>query len=309
MDIVLAPLNKHLLTPYVFPAHVLEDDLARQCATVFVFLNMGAALLYFVIGGFVYTFLFDKDIRNHPRFLPDQERTEIGYAVRAIPWIALYSTPIFVAELRGYSKLYDDVGGDYAYLVKSVLLFTAWNDFAVYWVHRALHLPFLYKHVHKVHHIFKVHTPWAALAFTPMDGFSQSVPYHLFVFLIRALGACAGAGRELTRRLRCGCCAAPAMHKLTYLVSFVMLQLWTICIHDHFYVIPLWLDPIVNGSAHHSDHHAHFNFNHGLYFTFWDRVGGTHRTPSATSGNGPLDEIRKLREQGKLPPKEHAKAA
>ena len=45
----------------------------------------------------------------------------------------------------------------------------------------------------------KVPTPFASLAFEPIDGYSQSVPYHLFVFLF-------------------------PMHKLTYIVSFVMIQ-------------------------------------------------------------------------------------
>jgi lathosterol oxidase len=72
------------------------------------------------------------------------------------------------------------------------------------------------------------HTPFAALAFTPMDGFSQSLPYHMFVFTI-------------------------PMHKLTYILSFVAIQLWTVFIHDHFYVVPEWLDDYVNGSKHHTD--------------------------------------------------------
>jgi len=42
--------------------------------------------------------------------------------------------------------------------------------------------------------------------------------------------------------------------------------------------------------------HMYFNYNYGLYFTFWDRIGGTHRVPAANLGNGPLDQVRKQHE-------------
>lgn len=77
------------------------------------------------------------------------------------------------------------------------LLFT---DYCIYWIHRLEHHPSIYKHIHKPHHkwisefrsFFRetwvnllplVPTPWAAYAFHPLDGYIQSVPYHLFVFV------------------------------------------------------------------------------------------------------------------------------
>jgi lathosterol oxidase len=270
MDVFIDPLDHYVLTPYVYSPEWKEQDVERQALTVFSVLVLGGVALYFFFGTIAYVFLFDKELRKHPFFLKDQEWTEIGYALYAIPWMAVYSTPIFVAELRGHSKLYDSIEEKgIQQLAISVLLFFAWNDFAVYWVHRGLHLPIFYKRIHKTHHLFKVHTPFASLAFTPMDGFSQSLPYHIFVFCI-------------------------PMHKLTYLMSFVAIQMWTVFIHDHYYLIPEWLDYYVNGSKHHTDHHMFFDYNFGLYFTLWDRIGGTHRNPSANMGNGPKDQLRRF---------------
>lgn len=267
MDVFLNPLDKYVLTPYVYPEHWKEDDVERQFVSVFMFLNIGATLLYVFVAGFAYLFLFDQKLREHKFFLKDQERIEIGYALAAIPWMSLYTVPIFVCELQGYSKLYDNVE-EYGllYLVGSVFLFTMWNDFAVYWIHRTLHHALFYKRIHKVHHLFKVATPFAALAFTPLDGYVQSLPYHMFIFIF-------------------------PMHKLTYLLSFVMIQMWTVFIHDHYYVIPETWDYYVNGSKHHTDHHMFFEYNYGLYFTLWDRIGGSHRNPSVNLKNGPMDHI------------------
>ena len=72
---------------------------------------------------------------------------------------------------------------------------------------------------------------------------------------------------------------------------FVLVNLWTISIHDGHYSVPQMLKYIVNGSAHHTDHHLYYNFNYGQYFTLWDRIGGSYRNPSAWIGKGPLDEM------------------
>jgi lathosterol oxidase len=53
------------------------------------------------------------------------------------------------------------------------------------------------------------------------------------------------------------------------------------------------LKPFVNGSAHHTDHHMLYNYNYGQFFTLWDRIGGSFRTPDAFNGQAPIDFINK----------------
>ena len=36
-------------------------------------------------------------------------RKEIKYALGSIPWMSLPTTAVFMLEVRGYSKLYDDI--------------------------------------------------------------------------------------------------------------------------------------------------------------------------------------------------------
>ncbi|KAL1923474.1 uncharacterized protein VTP21DRAFT_8454 [Calcarisporiella thermophila] len=189
---------------------------------------------------------------KHPKFLKGQVRKEIALACSSIPFLSLYTVPWFLFEVRGYSKLYTNVD-DYGwpYLLFSVFAFLAFTDFCIYWIHRALHHRLLYARFHKPHHRWLVPTPFASHAFHPLDGYSQSVPYHLFVYLV-------------------------PMHRYLYLFMFVFVNFWTILIHDGEL---LTNNPVINSSAHHTIHHLYFNYNYGQYSTLWDRIGKSHRSP------------------------------
>lgn len=50
-----------------------------------------------------------------------------------------------------------------------------------------------------------VPTPFAAYAFHPLDGYLQSIPYHIFIFIF-------------------------PLHKKLYLILFVLINFWTILV-------------------------------------------------------------------------------
>lgn len=130
---------------------------------------------------------------------------------------------------------------------------------------------------HKPHHLWKIATPFASHAFHPVDGFMQSLPYHVYPFLF-------------------------PLHKITYLGLYIFVNVWTISIHDGDYRVPRPLRHVINGSAHHTDHHLYFDYNYGQYFTLWDKIGGSYKSPTAFEGKGPHDYMRKLRENGSACP-------
>lgn len=210
-----------------------------------------------------------------------QIRQEIQLACSSIPLMSLPTIALFMLEVRGYSKLYSDWSErGVAYLALSFLLFLVFTDMCIYWIHRWLHHPLLYGWLHKPHHRWIVPTPFASHAFHPVDGFLQSMPYHIFVFLL-------------------------PMHRSLYLGAFLFVNIWTVSIHDAISSVPAVLRPFINGAAHHTDHHLYFKYNYGQFFTLWDRIGLSFREPSTFHGDGPMDQVctdDALEKAGKAPP-------
>ncbi|KAL7981565.1 hypothetical protein Chor_005653 [Crotalus horridus] len=162
----------------------------------------------------------------------------------------------------------------------SLSIITNLGAFAVYFLFATLSYYLLFDHklkkhpqflerFHKPHHIWKIPTPFASHAFHPLDGFLQSIPYHIYPFVF-------------------------PLHKVTYLCLYVFVNIWSISIHDGDYRVPNLLKPIINGAAHHTDHHLYFNYNYGQYFTLWDRIGGSYKIPSSDEGQGLHAYLKKL---------------
>lgn len=269
MDLLLDALDFHLMTPYVYPESWSEQSPLRQYLTLSFMALFGAWLLYISCATISYFFIFDRRLKKHPQFLPNQIRREIMYASKSAPVMAFPTAVIFLLEVRGYCKLYEGVSGvrGWLFCALSVPLFVMFTDGVVYWIHRLLHHRLLYKYVHKGHHMWKVPTPFASHAIHPIDGFLQGLPYHIYPFLF-------------------------PLNKVLYLVMFVVVNLWAISIHDGDYRVPGPLQSIINGAAHHTDHHYLYNCNYGQYFTLWDRIGGTFRTPRAYEGKLLLDDLK-----------------
>ncbi|KAK4570000.1 c-5 sterol desaturase [Recurvomyces mirabilis] len=235
-----------------------RDNVWRQMLTLF----FGAAI-YFLCATLSYLFVFDKTTFNHPKYLKNQIRMEIAQTQRSIPIMAVLTVPFFLLEVRGHGYMYDDAlapgfthpmltlfGSWYNWI--QFPLFIMFTDFGIYFIHRGLHSKMLYKRLHKPHHKWIMPTPFASHAFHPLDGYAQSVPYHLFPFLF-------------------------PLQKFAYIALFTFIQIWTVMIHDGEYVAN---SPVINGAACHTMHHLYFNYNYGQFTTLWDRLGGSYRKPN-----------------------------
>lgn len=100
-----------------------RDYIPRQLLSLTGITVIGIMLLYFVFATASFYCIFNHDMMRHPRFLKNQIRLEIECSMRAFPAITLLTVPWFMAEVHGYSKLYDDISSyGWTYLVLSVPL-------------------------------------------------------------------------------------------------------------------------------------------------------------------------------------------
>ncbi|EAT83541.1 hypothetical protein HBI56_233060 [Parastagonospora nodorum] len=239
---------------YAYQSALTRDDWRRQALTLFLITWLFGVFVYFIFAGLSYVFVFDKATFSHPRYLKNQIKLEIKQANVAFPVMAVLTVPWFLAEVRGYSKLYDttEEGPGRWYDWAQFPFFLLFTDSLIYWIHRGLHHPRVYKYIHKPHHKWIMPSPFASHAFHPLDGYAQGLPYHMFPFLF-------------------------PLSKVASVAFFVFVNIWTVMIHDGEYAHN---SAVINGAACHTMHHLYFNYNYGQFFTLWDRMGGSYRKPN-----------------------------
>jgi len=146
---------------------------------------------------------------------------------------------------------FDPARYGYAWLVASFFVYLFLTETFVYWIHRGLHHRSLYTWLHLKHHEFRKPTPFAGVAFNPLDSFLQALPHHVCALLL-------------------------PVHVSIYMGMLTFVAVWAVLIHDRVSIVR---HPFVLYTGHHTIHH-HFNkYNYGQFFTFWDRWGGTYKSP------------------------------
>ena len=241
----------------VFPEHVDKHDWKTQATIYYLMLCVGGGLFYLFFAGlsFWYSFIFNKE-RMFPSTLDQKDlwkqvRIEITIALTSVWKMAFLMWPGSFFSHRGYSKIYKDWPTDFNgwfYFAFSAVAFILFTDMCVYWAHRGLHSKMLYKRIHKLHHTYQYTTPFSSHAFHPVDGFTQGCPYYIFIFLF-------------------------PFHNVQFLAMFVIVNMWTISIHDQVDFGGV----VLSSTGHHTIHHAEFWYNYGQYTTIWDRLCGTYK--------------------------------
>jgi Delta7-sterol 5-desaturase len=253
------------LTPWLsleIPAEVASASVLGWVAAhggllgLVVFQIVVALALGAVLSGGSFLFFF---VRHRERFNPGYRRDtrailgSCTWAALGISGGTLLAAPMQLAVFSGYSRAYFRIEEHgWGYLAVSMLLLLVFTETAVYWTHRALHHPALFRRTHVYHHQFREPTPWAAFAFHPFDAFAQAFPYHVAAFIF-------------------------PLHVGVYTIAMSLVMLWSVSIHDRVSLLPFrWL----LYAGHHTLHHIHNRYNLGQYFTIWDRLAGTYRCPS-----------------------------
>ena len=208
---------------------------------------------YFIMSGASYLYFFVlKKSRYHPQYRQDR-----SVILRSMKWAFISAAgnsalviPVELMIIKGNSQVYFDVSEKgWGYLAVSILLVLVIAETLIYWIHRALHTPWLYQHLHRFHHQFREPTPFVSVSFHPLDAFFQASPYHL-------------------------CALFLPVHVWVYHGFIILAMIWATVIHDR---VRLVSTELVNHTGCHTVHHWYFGFNYGQFFTFWDRLCGTYR--------------------------------
>ncbi|GFR45951.1 hypothetical protein Agub_g7417 [Astrephomene gubernaculifera] len=217
------------------------------------------AAVYYIIGGLwcYYTYFCFGDKLFAPGTIPAAKEVlkQIRVSSIAMPLYSMLPALTEAAAERGWTRAYPRVEnvGLPAYVLYFFIYMVS-VEFGVYWMHRGLHdVTWLYKYLHFEHHIYnKEHTlsPFAGLAFNPIDGIIQAIPYTYTLFFC-------------------------PMHFLTHEILLFATGVWTTNIHD---VIHGGVWPVM-GAGYHTIHHTTYKHNYGHYFVFIDWLYGTMLTP------------------------------
>lgn len=135
------------------------------------------------------------------------------------------------------------------------------EDFFEYWGHRLLHVPWLYQHVHKVHHHFQTPFAFTGAYAHPVEVVWLGLATFFPAFILRP-------------------------HLFTFYVWINLRQFDTAITHcgydlpNPFHYLPF---DLYGGTRFHDFHHTSFNFNFASRFTLIDKLCGTFKMPTHDS--------------------------
>jgi Delta7-sterol 5-desaturase len=225
-------------------------------------------------------FFFFYTIKNNTWFSKKIQRAfprrkdylrEIGYSVSTAFIFAAVGYMVFHPSFRQYTQIYTDLN-DHSlwYFAFSLALTFIIHDTYFYWTHRFMHLPKVYKLVHRAHHLSTNPSPWAAMAFHPIEAVIEAAVIVLIAVLF-------------------------PVHRLTIALFLLGMMAYNVYGHLGYELYPRSfaksrIGKWINTSVSHNQHHQYFKGNYGLYFLWWDRWMGTMRDDYAIE----FDEVKKL---------------
>ena len=228
------------------------QDFSAETFRYFAFAGLTFIVLYW-LGK---TFFFRRKIQQkHPE--KKHMWRELKYSLLSLTIFALVGVGVVACYRLGWTKMYTDIHAhSWGYFAFSILAFIVAHDFYFYWTHRFMHWKKIYPYVHKIHHLSRDPTPWAAYAFHPLEAVIQAGIFPIMIFIL-------------------------PVHPLAVLVWGLYQTFLNVMGHSGFEFFPSGfttgkISKWHNTSTHHNMHHKYATGNYGLYFNFWDRVMGTN---------------------------------
>eukprot|EP00616_Rhizochromulina_sp_CCMP1243_P018734 CAMPEP_0118961958 /NCGR_PEP_ID=MMETSP1173-20130426/468_1 /TAXON_ID=1034831 /ORGANISM="Rhizochromulina marina cf, Strain CCMP1243" /LENGTH=322 /DNA_ID=CAMNT_0006910167 /DNA_START=22 /DNA_END=990 /DNA_ORIENTATION=+ len=223
---------------------------------------VAGTLLYYMVAGLWHLWIYhvrgERYFKKQGATMPSREIILDQIQLAQLSMFVYAGLPVFSEWLieEGYTLAYwsiDEIGGWPIYVAYTAA-YLACVEIGIYWMHRTLHTnKFLYKYVHGLHHKYnkpELLSPWASVAFNPLDGILQACPYVICLFIVPC-------------------------HYLTHVLMLFFTAVWATNIHD---ALDGNTEPIM-GSKYHTKHHTHYHVNFGQFFIFCDWFWGTLSAP------------------------------
>jgi len=182
---------------------------------------------------------------------------EIRYSAMTLLIFGAVGATTAYAARGGWTQLYwriDEHG--WGWFGLSILCAILLHDAYFYWTHRLMHHRRLFPLFHRVHHLSRNPTPWAAYAFAPLEAVVESGILPLAVTIM-------------------------PMHPLAFVIFMGWQITYNVLGHTGYefhprWLMDSWLRHILNTPTNHAMHHEKMRGNYGLYFNIWDRLMGTN---------------------------------
>jgi sterol desaturase/sphingolipid hydroxylase (fatty acid hydroxylase superfamily) len=217
---------------------------------------------YFLIAGLFYLIFYnwfptkwENRKLNKKKYKQGQFRKEIKWSLITSLLFSVAGTITVILWQKGYTKVYTEIHQyGWWYLPVSLIVFLFFHETYYYWLHRWMHLPAIFKIVHKVHHDSNIASPFTAFSFHPLEGLLQAVFLPVMLMIL-------------------------PMHYFVIIMILIIMTFSSVVNHLDIELYPAgsksFIGKWIIGATHHSLHHKQFKYNYGLYFTFWDKLKKT----------------------------------
>ncbi|CAF1151205.1 unnamed protein product [Rotaria sordida] len=224
-------------------------------------------IVFWLCNGFlIYIEMFDIPsidqylIQKHKkklRFQPDMVHLMIKQTIRN--QISLvFLGPIFYYIFNYVGHV--DIQGPrppWSTILFQIALFILSEDTLFFWSHYLLHTPWLYKNIHKKHHVYKQPTGVTAVLSDPIEGIINQFAVWSILVLLKET------------------------HIFTICLWVTIRVYQTVMAHSGYnfpYITTqYWLPDLMPGALAHDYHHQHGKWSYGSFFSIWDQLMGTHR--------------------------------
>jgi sterol desaturase/sphingolipid hydroxylase (fatty acid hydroxylase superfamily) len=224
----------------------------------------GQAAAYFVVVGIVWLLVwkvFGARLQRHKVPTPrPATRAQFMHEVKySLSTLAIGTVNVVILRWlseRGVARLSGNAAEfSPAQLALTFVVLLLINDLWFYGIHRWLHTPWAFRHVHSVHHRSIEVTPFSSYSFHPLEAFLLGAWFYPFAMVV------------------------PIYLPLLGVVQIIGLSN-NVMAHLGYEFWPKWLLRVpglrwLNSATFHSMHHTRVKGNFGLMLRLWDHLLGT----------------------------------